>query len=52
VRAQTFYTLARIISIYCSVRSSAMPEVAESTSSNKPWTLLWNWNCKNIWMLN
>lgn len=30
VRAQVFYTVARIICICCCIRSSAMPEVAES----------------------
>lgn len=34
VRAQIFYPVARITCIYC-CNSSAMPEVAESTSSNK-----------------
>lgn len=36
VRAQIFFTVARITCIYCCIRSSAMPGVAESTSSNKP----------------
>lgn len=34
VRAQIFYTVARITCIYSCIRSSAMPGVAESTSSS------------------